>query len=86
MSQTIMEVLLEIKGNVGELKGTTKALSDNLVTHIAETVQIKKDVIDLQLTQASERGARRTWVAVGSGIGVLVGAAAEAVAGYFGHR
>jgi gas vesicle protein len=82
MSDPILQLLMDIKGDVGELKASTQTFADGLKKHIEDDEKLAEDVKTLQLTQAANKGAARVWTLVGSGIGAAVGSAAAIAAAW----
>lgn len=84
--QRIMDILLEIHGDIGQLKGTTTAFAAGLAKHVADDEAMAADIKQLQLTQASNKGAARVWTLVGSGIGAALGSAVAVAAAWLGKH
>ncbi len=75
--QAIYEALLDIKQTVGEVHATTKSLESTIVRHVQEDERVEERVRAIELAQAKQRGAIRTWAMVGT---ALASAASMAVA------
>lgn len=65
-----MGVLLDIKGDIGEIKGT-------ITGHAASIASQGVEVQKLQLAQAKQRGFVAAISAIGAFAGVAIGAAAD---------
>jgi hypothetical protein len=82
MTQEIMDVLNKISGDIGELKGSTKALVLNLEKHIKDDDAVEVRVRAVEITQAKQRGSARVWGVVSNAGSAILGAAAA----YWGSR
>jgi len=69
------EILLAIRGDLGELKGLMKASQTALQDHVISTTLVEKRVASLEIDQARSRGAARALMVLGSVIAGAVGAA-----------
>jgi F0F1-type ATP synthase assembly protein I len=75
----LMNVLLSLKGDVGELKGHVSGTQLILAAHILEDKALTADVQKLQFSQQRQRG----FVAAVSAIGAVVGAGIGVVVDLF---
>lgn len=85
----IYELLCNIHGDIGVLKGTTAGFKDALESHIEDDKRVIRSVYDtqiapvaakvdeLRIAQAKQRGATKTW-------GLVATAAASVVGGLTG--
>ncbi len=82
------ELLCNVHGDIGVLKGATAGFKEALEAHIEDDKQILRSVYDtqiqplvakvddLRIAQAKQRGATKTWGLVATLIGSVAGAAA----------
>ena len=88
-NEQIYDLLCRIHGDIGELKGTTAAFKGALESHIEDDKRTIRAVYDtqispladkvgeMQLAQAKQKGATKTW-------GLVATAAASVVGGLTG--
>ena len=69
----ITGILLEIKEDIGNIKGTLEALSANLERHVDDDVAVEERVAHLELTRAKGQGRASVWHLVGGGLGAMLG-------------
>lgn len=69
----VLETLLEIKSQLGEVHATTNALSEKLTRHVEDDEVTAERVRTLELAQAKERGARKTWAVLGTAVATVAG-------------
>lgn len=84
-NEALMGVLLDIKGDIGELKGHVTGTQAALAAHIVDDQRLTDSVQRLQLSQAKQRG----FVTALSTIGAVIGAGLGAAVDYFsrgGHH
>jgi hypothetical protein len=84
-NEAIMGVLLDIKGDIGELKGHVTSTQSALAAHVIDDQRLGEAVQRLQITQAKQRG----FVAALSTVGAVLGAGLGAAVDYFsrgGHH
>lgn len=81
-NQQLFDVLLSLKGDVGEIKGKLDAHQTAFLQHLKDDAQMAQDIKDVQLAQARTKGAAKTWGVVATGFATVAGAAA----GFFGGR
>jgi len=75
VSDVIVETLLEMKSQLGEIHGTMKSLDQKLDKHITDDEEVEDRVKALELHRAEEKGARKKTYAIASGLATLVGLA-----------
>lgn len=83
--QDIYNALLEIKEDIGSIKSTTADTKEALVAHITKTECLAESVQELQLAQATHKGAARAYSAIGGVLGALLGSGLAFLADYLRH-
>lgn len=73
----IYSVLLDLKGDLGEMKGTLAGQAKAFAEHVLSDAALAQDVQKLQLGAARQRGVIAALTTVGSVIGAGVGYAVE---------
>lgn len=68
-----MELLLEMKGDVGEIKGLLSGLGQTLRDHIAEDRATATRVAALEVESNKRSGAHKVWLGIASAAGALSG-------------
>jgi hypothetical protein len=76
----IYGVLLTLKGDMGELKGTMAANAKAFTDHVIADASMAKDIARLQLGVARQRGFLTALGAVGTALGAGVGYAIDILA------
>lgn len=71
----VLETLLEMKSQFGEMHGTLKSLDSKLDNHITEDASVETRVKELELKQAEEKGARKKVYAIAAGLSTAAGLA-----------
>jgi len=79
-NEALMGVLLDIKQDMGELKGASVAHAQALAAHILDDRLIAESVNKLQLSAAKQRGFVAAVSLVGGLIGTGIGIAADYLA------
>lgn len=79
-NEALMGVLLDIKQDVGELKGKLNAHIETFAVHVISDKEMCADVRKLQLSQAKQRGFVAAVSVVGGLIGTGIGIAADYLA------
>jgi len=79
--QAIYEALLDIKQQVGETHATIRSVADKLDRHVDEDNAVEARVREVELNQAKQKGALRTWGLVGTGFATLAGLAVSFFSG-----
>lgn len=81
----MMTILLEIKSDLGELKGSTRAFADTLAAHIVDDKKLAGELADLKIAHASDRSARRAWATAGGVAGAVISTAVTAAVEWWRH-
>jgi hypothetical protein len=76
----IYSVLLDLKGDMGEMKGTLVAQGKAFADHIVADAMMAKDIGKLQQSNARQRGFLTALGAVGTALGAGVGYAVDILA------
>ncbi len=72
-NQQLMDVLFEMKGDVGALLGSVENLSKVLGKHIEDDKGMASDISEIQLRQARQKGAIAAVTGLGSIAGAVIG-------------
>jgi hypothetical protein len=81
----LLTVLLEIKGDIGQLQSTAASNVKALADHVAADAVMAGDIKRLQLGAARQRGFLTAITAVGTVVGAGVGYAIDLLARGHGH-
>lgn len=65
--------LLGIRGDLGEIKGTLRAMNERLAEHIADDAALTQRVGEMEEKLAEARGARRVYSSIVTILGTLGG-------------
>lgn len=76
----IYNVLLELKGEIGELKGTMTSSNRAFSEHLLTDAAMAKDINSLQMNAARQRGIMAALTTVGTVLGAVIGYAIDAFA------
>lgn len=77
----ILETMLEMKSQLGEIHGTVRAVDEKFDKHVQDDAAVAERVRLLERAHDKQRGAMRVWGLVGVGLGTAIGWVVELVAG-----
>ena len=72
-NDTLYNVLLEIKEDIGSLRAAQVSHLAAFQTHLEESKRLSKDVVDINMRLAKQSGAVRVWGLVATGAAAAVG-------------
>ena len=75
----ILQALLEIKDDVGQIKSSQSSLRELAVNHAAQSAAAHTRITALEMDAARQRGARAVWNTVAVGVGTAVGYGVQAL-------
>ena len=78
----LMNALMGIKQDIGELKQISFAHGQAFTVHCASDEVMAQDILKLKLTAEHDRGSRRAITTLIHALGTIIGA----VAGFFGAK
>jgi hypothetical protein len=73
----ILETMLEMKSQLGEIHGTVRAVDEKFDKHVEDDAAVAERVRLLERAHDKQRGAMKVWGLVGVGVGTLCGWAVE---------
>jgi len=82
----IYNVLLDLKGTMGELKGTMSGHAKALADHVAADALMAKDIQSLQISSARQRGVLAALTTIGTVLGAGAGYAIDLLTMRGGHH
>lgn len=86
MSDPVINVLLDIKEDVGEVKASLRAMNAWMEQHAREDREAHERIQALELRSATQRGRASVWHIIATGVGAVVGFVAEHAITYFSNK
>lgn len=86
MSDPVLETLFEIKGDVGEMKASLRALNAWMEQHASEDREAHERIAELELNSATRRGRASVWHLMATGAGATIGFLADHAITFFGGK
>jgi hypothetical protein len=71
----LLQTLLNIREDIGELKALQTAANETFAKHCADDAIAHGRIREIELVQAKQRGAVRTWGIIATGAATLISAA-----------
>lgn len=84
-NETLLNAILELKGDVGTLIGKVESQGTNLASHIVDDEKMQSDISTLKLEIAEKRGITRIMHAASGLGGSAIGAIATILARHHGN-
>lgn len=70
---TVIQILMGMKGDLGEIRANSVAMKQSLETHIADDKQVEQRVTQLEMRVEREKGFIKAWRVVAVFAGAMLG-------------
>lgn len=86
MNDPVMDALLDIKGDVGEVKASLRSMNAWMEQHAREDREAHERITAIELRAATQRGRASVWHIIATGAGALFGYFVQFVIAHFQGR